>query len=768
MRDRETKSSNGRRGFSNDGADDRLKLMRRMMKEIGAAIFPVEAHGKVPAIPTGFKAASRDGQIVNEWFRHRPQLNYGIATGARSGIFVIDVDGTAGRHSLNRLIVRYGCIPKTMRVNTPHGQHIYFKMPNFSIHNSAGSIASGIDIRGDGGYVVGPGSRTPDGSYGFMPRRALEDVKIAAAPPWLLKLIGKTPARVESATVTMSKLSADQRARASRYAEAARKSELDRLQKAPIHQRNNTLNICAFKLGRYVASGLLGRATVTRELARVAKAIGLDEGEISATIESGLRAGVKNPARFPFLSATSGNVGMEPPRTSDGRLAKEISQFGENDIANAERFVRRFGHRVIYNANLGWMVYDGKRYRPDGHLSCVELGKAAVMKIEDELPFLPDEPARSRRAKFAEQSKSKGAIDRMLDLAKGRLLVSDASLDADPWLLNTETFTINLRTGEDQPHDARDLLTKIAPVAAKPDATCPQFEKFIARVTAGNHELAVYIRKAIGYTLTGITSQRVLFFVYGKGGDNGKSTLVNTIREMLGDYGRHTPTETLLTKNYDNAIPADLARLEGARMVTAIKSNVNRQLDEAKIKAMTGGEPITARHLYKNFTEFTPQFKLWFVANDRPRVRATDDAIWHRIRVIPMSVKIPPDEVDPDLPRKLKAEWPGILNWAIRGALKWQREGLEEPTSVKEASARWREAVDHVRRFVTEMLVTGCGHDNVIPAGEMHSAFVQWCARQGEEPMSAAALKAKLVELFDLTHKHSRHGSEWRGVRWKT
>ena len=275
---------------------------------------------------------------------------------------MLDVDGPEGEASLLRLTRENGLLPKTVRVATPHGQHWYFSTPGYAIPNSAGRIAPGIDIRGDGGYVVVPGSRTPDGSYGFMPGRASEDVEIATAPPWLLELIGKRPAPAESASVPMPKLSADQRARASQYAEGARQSELDRLRKAPNHQRNDTLNICAFKLGRYVASGLLERATVTRELAQVATAIGLDENEILATIESGLRAGMKNPARFPFLSATSGNVGMEPPRTSDGQLAKELSRLGENDIANAERFVRRFGHRVIYNDHRGWMVFDGRRY----------------------------------------------------------------------------------------------------------------------------------------------------------------------------------------------------------------------------------------------------------------------------------------------------------------------------------------------------------------------------------------------------------------------
>jgi putative DNA primase/helicase len=238
-----------------------------------------------------------------------------------------------------------------------------------------------------------------------------------------------------------------------------------------------------------------------------------------------------------------------------------------------------------------------------------------------------------------------------------------------------------------------DLISKIAPVKARPKSTCPVFERFLACITGGDQELAVYIQKAVGLSLTGITSEQVMFFVFGKDGNNAKSTLVNLIREMLGGYGCNTPTETLLTKQYDSAIPADLVRLAGARMVTAIESNVNRQLDEAKIKAMTGGEPITARHLYQNVFDFTPQVKLWLVANDRPHVRSTDPAIWRRIRVIPLNAEIPANEIDRSLTGKLQAELPGILSWAIRGALRWEEEGLAEPESVKVASAGWR-AVD--------------------------------------------------------------------------
>ena len=215
------------------------------------------------------------------------------------------------------------------------------------------------------------------------------------------------------------------------------------------------------------------------------------------------------------------------------------------------------------------------------------------------------------------------------------------------------------------------------------DAKCPLFKKFLKRITADNADLQAFMQKVVGYSITGITTEQALFFVHGKSGNNGKSTFVNLIREMLGDYGLQTPTETLLVKQYDNAIPADLARLDGARMVTATEANFNRHLDEAKIKQMTGGEPINARFMRQNWFQFEPGFKLWLVANDRPRVRGTDQAFWRRVRVIPLTTEIPLAERDLDLPSKLQVEWPGILAWAVRGCLKWQREGLTQPSVVR-------------------------------------------------------------------------------------
>jgi putative DNA primase/helicase len=746
------------------------EILRRIRhaRRCGWAIIPVVEGGKAPAIGGGYKAASKDWKKIEAFFDANPRLNYGIVTGAVSRLFVVDVDGPTGKATLAELERERGQLPRTVVQLTPNkGAHLLFNWPGYPVPNSAGRIGPGVDIRGDRGYIVGPGSRTSNGIYRFALGRTPDDVEIAPAPLWLLKLIGHKPAPGEAVSASPPNLAADELARGKAYAEAALQSERERLQKAPLHQRNNTLNICSFKLGRFVARGLLAGPRVAAELSQIAKTIGLDDGEIARTVDSGLKAGLSNPARLPFEKTTPANREQFPPGVSRDDLTRQLAALGDDDIANAERFVRRYSHRVIFSETRGFLLFDGQRYRANAWLRCVGLAKDVVSKIADEIQYVEGEEARVRRAKFARYSRFKLAIDRLLELAKHMLLVDDNVLDADPWLLNTETSTIDLRTGRYHPHDPRDLITKICPVKAKPNSKCPIFDKFVERITGGDSDLAAYIQRAVGYTLTGITSAQVLFFIYGKRGKNGKSTLVNLIRKMLGDYAAHTPTETLLTKTYDNAIPADLARLEGKRMVTAVESNVGRQLDEAKIKGMTGGEPITARHLYKNFSEFVPQFKLWVVTNYLPHVRATDAAIWRRIRVIPLNQEIPTDEVDPDLPDKLMDELPGILSWAIRGTLAWQQDGLGEPESVVAASAGWRKAVDHVRRFASETLIAGCAPTEVIPAGEMYSRFKSWCNKNGEWSISSGQFKARLEEMLDITHVRTKHGSEWRGVRWK-
>ena len=246
--------------------------------------------------------------------------------------------------------------------------------------------------------------------------------------------------------------------------------------------------------------------------------------------------------------------------------------------------------------------------------------------IAAEASYLTGKTERQQRRAHADRSLSKAALDRMLDLAAPMMTIEIVKLDADPWLLNVENGTLELRTGHLRPHNPRDMITKIAPVKYDPKAKAPLFRRFMRRVLNGNATLFRYLQRVVGYSLTGRTTEQVFFYFRGRQ-QNGKSTFVNLIRRLLGDYGMHTPTETLMVKTFDNNIPNDRARLNGARLVTAIEAAPGRQLDDSLIKGMTGGDPITARFMRAEFFEFVPEFKLWFVANDDPRVRSTDDAI---------------------------------------------------------------------------------------------------------------------------------------------
>jgi putative DNA primase/helicase len=236
----------------------------------------------------------------------------------------------------------------------------------------------------------------------------------------------------------------------------------------------------------------------------------------------------------------------------------------------------------------------------------------------------------------------------MVHLARPMFTIADDLLDRNKFLLNVDNGTIDLRTGELGPHDPTDFITKIVPISYDPEAKCPTFLRVVNWITKGDREFVNYLRRAFGYSLTGDTTEQVFFFIIGPG-RTGKSVLANVLRELLGEFGLQASMDSFLAKQYDNGVPTDIARLRGARVVVAAEANFDRQIDEAKLKTMTGGDPLVARFMRQDFFQFLPEFKLVLIANDFPRVRASSDAFWRRVRVIPVDRKVPPSQVDPDL-----------------------------------------------------------------------------------------------------------------------
>ena len=318
--------------------------------------------------------------------------------------------------------------------------------------------------------------------------------------------------------------------------------------------------------------------------------------------------------------------------------------------------------------------------------------------------------------------------------------VSD-DFDNNEWLFNCTNGTIDLKSGKMMPHDKDNLLTKIAAVEFDPEAKAPVFEKFMEKIFDGNKGLIEFIQRAIGYSLTGSVREQCIFVCHGSGA-NGKSTLINAIQDMIGDYARNTNFTTFTVRNDSNT--NDIARLMGSRFVTAMEIGEDKRLNEALIKQLSGGDIISARYLHKEFFDYYPTFKIWMGANHKPKIKETDNGIWRRIKLIPFEITIPPEERDGDLPLKLKKEFPGILAWAIKGCLAWQKEGLNPPPEVNMATDTYRGEMDIIQSFLSECTIEK--EEGVIKSGDLYKVYSEWCDENGERAVSSTKFSLKMKE----------------------
>jgi putative DNA primase/helicase len=355
-------------------------------------------------------------------------------------------------------------------------------------------------------------------------------------------------------------------------------------------------------------------------------------------------------------------------------------------------------------------------------------------------------------------AKTIAAVER-LARSDPRLAASVDQWDRDPWLLNTPDGTIELQTGRMREHRREDYITKITAVG--PGGDCPRWRRFLSRVTRADDELAAFIQRMLGYSLTGSTQDHALFFCHG-GGANGKTVLLSTVAGILGDYHTTAPIETF-TASVTDRHPTELAALRGARLVTASETQEGRQWDETKVKLLTGGDKISARFMRGDFFEFIPQFKLVIAGNHRPTLRTVDEAIRRRLNLIPFTVTIPPAERDPELTEKLKAEWPGILGWMIEGCLAWQRQGLNPPAAVREATASYMDAEDSVATWLSEC----CSRDpNAWESSTaLFDSWSMWARGAGETIGSQKSFVQNLEKGRGLTPKRNRDGRGFQGVR---
>ena len=420
-----------------------------------------------------------------------------------------------------------------------------------------------------------------------------------------------------------------------------------------------------------------------------------------------------------------------------------------SDLGNAKRFVREFAERVKYCNDWGtWLIFDGRKWKKDRTLQIEDMAKTIPALIHEEASRSITPEERVKIAKHALKSESAYSIKEMLKLAASdpMIAMTHEAFDVDPMLLNVLNGVVDLRSGKLVKHNPNFMMTKLAPVEYNPDATSKIWDGFIKDVTGGDEELAKFIQKAVGYSLTGNTSEDVLFFVYGPTA-TGKSTFLEAIKSILGDYSKTADFESFLKRNGSNGPRDDIAILEGARMVVSVEVDEGKKLAEGLIKQLTGGDTIACRPLYKGTIQFVPAMKLWLAANHKPKVSAEDGAMWRRIRMLPFNQTIPEDKRDPALKARLKdtkETGPAILAWAVKGCLMWQQEGLKAPKRVKEATDSYRQSQDIIGDFI-EAHIEAC-EGETLARSKVYEAYKEWCDKNGERSLTQTTLTQKLLE----------------------
>ena len=481
-------------------------------------------------------------------------------------------------------------------------------------------------------------------------------------------------------------------------------------------------------------------------------------------IEAARELGYQGYGEQPIILTTNGHPPTGTPHVDKDGAEVPRPSYALTDMGNAERLAWSHGSDLRYcHLWNKWLIWDGARFALDDCGVIATRAKSTVRSIYGEAATEADDKRREAIVKHAKSSESSSRITAMAGLTQSEpgVPVRPSALDLDPWLLNCANGTVDLRTGQLTPHDRADLMTKMAATSFDSTATCPRFLAYLDQIMGGDADLVRFLQRALGYSLTGVTSERAIFILYGEG-KNGKSTLVEVMDAVLGDYAMRTPTESLLAKR-DQGIPNDIARLQNLRFVYASEAEEGQRLAEAKIKDMTGGDTLTARFLHGEFFDFKPAFKLWFSTNHKPVIRGTDRAIWDRIRLVPFLVRIPPEDQDKHLREKLIEEAGGILAWCVTGCLDWQRDGLQEPAGVINATRDYQSEMNVIERFITDCCVID--PNATVTSKDMYSAYVEWYKKGGEEHLTQTALGKRMAELgFDTAQLGKNRARSWVGI----
>lgn len=685
-------------------------------------------------------------------FTHNPNANIGVITGQLSSIVVIDADNDA---AVDWCVEN---LPKTpWTVITGRGVQFGYEYPDVEVKNGQnvlqipdGEDGPRIDIRGEGGYVAVPPSLHKSGSL-YMWEKDIPMIERVAFmpvydPEWMPAK--KVPAFTEGPPIKVEQSRAFRRASAwiAKRDPAVEGSGGDR------HTFITAANLVNdFALNEDQAWALLTdwNRTCSPPWSERDLRVKFNSAKKSGSAQKGSKPD-RQPAYDHDLIANKVESWASATGERPAPKAEEPPEFLQNDSGLADQLLYYYGNKLRYCWPWErWLIWDGNRWKKDERGMAMHLAKQSAIKNPDE--------------KWVHKSLGISKLNAALSIARSSTshTVTPDMLDRNTYDLNVLNGTVDLRDGRLKPPSPKDHNTKICQVPYKINAECPRWELFLEQIFDNDKELISYIQQAVGYSLTAAQTDHLFFFCYGTG-SNGKTTFLKTLLNITGDYGRQTPHDLLMEKRF-NTHPTELAFLQGLRLAVGTEVKEGSGFDEGRLNMLTGADIITARFMRGDFFDFAPTHHLWLAGNHKPRVKATTYGLWRRMRLIPFSVQFKPEEMDRTLPEKLQAEWPGILQWAIRGAISWHNDGFKTPEVVRKATKAYQNEENVFASYLHERYSFEDGART--SAKSLREDYVSWCEDQGFRPLGARAMGSRLRNMGHEVIK-SNGTRHWSGLRW--
>ena len=715
-------------------AADKMLDQVKYLASIGMRMHPLLSKNKVPIVKDWQVKATVDEGMIEQWASIHKGCNWGLATGEGSKVFVVDIDVKDHGEKTWAKLLKANSAPETVTVQTGSGgMHYYFQFPkNLDIRNSAGKIGKGIDIRGNGGQVVVPPSIHPNGnSYVWVEGHSPRDLKPAKAPKWLLELIKDNQGAGNGAVIGGP------------------------LEKG---ERNDAIYSHALALAEQKVEQSFALATMKEWLRTQGQDISDDE--ITATVESAYKY---------YANWQKNNAN---------------SSFNLNDFGNAQRLMAISQDNIRYVRNgIGWITWNGKSWELDLEDLTVQgyALKAAVAfeeRLKAELAATTDRNAANaifRKLQFAIGSQNISKLKATTDMAKTfpeiQLLPDQLDDERSTYMLNCANGILDLVTLELKPHDKSLYITKLAPTAYNPKAKCPTFLQTLNYAFNKNKDMVAFLKRSLGYSISGSLNEQSFFICYGPSGANGKSTILEAVHQVLGEgvYAKTSSAEAITSSGktgQSGTSQSSLAALRKIRFASVNEFSAAASLDEELLKRLTGGDSVEARYMYKEVFVYKPCFKIWIRANNEPNIKDVGEAFWRRLIEIPFNGQIPEDKrIGPtEIRRAMDKEAEGILNWLVEGFQDWYKGGLQKPELVKAAVLQYRKDADVFAQFMGDSIVLKT--DAFVSRKTLYLAFRQWCEEQGiRYVMTNRKFSDGIADKLNQ-HKIIKQGTVpiWRGI----